>query len=216
MLATLPNVLTLSRVLLVPVLVAAFFLPRPLANWLSLAIFVVASATDYLDGYLARKRNQASDFGAFLDPVADKLLVATALFMLAASGQMSIATVIAALLILAREFLVSGLREFLAARHRSMPVSQLAKWKTAVQMVAIGFLLAGDAANALLPAMLIGEIALWIAALLTIVTGVDYVKGSWPYLMGQGAAARHGDDATADDDAPAVADIDSAERRHPL
>lgn len=185
MLATLPNILTVSRVLLVPVLVAVFFLPVPYSNWISMAVFVAASATDYLDGYIARKRNQTSDFGAFLDPVADKLLVAAALFMLAATGQMSIATVIAALLILAREFLVSGLREFLAARHCQMPVSQLAKWKTAVQMTAIGFLLAGDAANPL-PAKLIGEIALWVAAVLTVITGIDYIKGSWPYLKGRG------------------------------
>jgi cardiolipin synthase len=171
----LPNVLTLARIAAVPLLIAVFYLPFPVANWLALVVFVGASVTDWLDGWLARRWEQQSDFGKVLDPIADKLLVAAALFMLAAFDRLSVPSIVAAIAILGREILVSGLREFLAGRA-SLPVTALAKWKTGVQMTAIGFLLVGPAAFWRVPAQSIGEVGLWLAALLTLVTGWDYVR----------------------------------------
>ena len=175
MTANLPNALTLARIAAVPLLIAAFYLPAPAANWVAMVLFVAASVTDWLDGWLARRWEQQSDFGKVLDPIADKLLVAAALFMLAAFGRLSVPSIVAAIAILGREILVSGLREFLAGRA-SLPVTALAKWKTAVQMTAIGFLLVGPAAVWRVPAQSIGEVGLWLAAVLTLVTGWDYVR----------------------------------------
>jgi cardiolipin synthase len=175
MTANLPNALTLARIGSVPLLIAVFYLPFPAANWVALAVFVGASLTDWLDGWLARRREQQSDFGKVLDPIADKLLVAAALFMLAAFDRLSVASIVAAIAILGREILVSGLREFLAGRA-NLPVTALAKWKTGVQMTAIGFLLVGPAAVWNVPAQSIGEVGLWIAAVLTLVSGWDYVR----------------------------------------
>jgi cardiolipin synthase (CMP-forming) len=176
MIINLPNLLTLSRIVLIPAFVAAFYLSSPLSNWVSFGIFAVAGVTDFFDGYLARNLNQVSKFGRFLDPIADKLLVAAAILMLVAVDRIAGWTVLAALVILCREILVSGLREFLAEAKVSVPVSQLAKWKTGVQIVALGFLLVGNAANTLLPAGTIGVIGLWIAAILTLYTGYDYMR----------------------------------------
>ena len=170
----LPNALTVARIVAVPLLIAVFYLPYPAANWVALAVFVAASVTDWLDGYLARRWNQGSDFGKVLDPIADKLLVAAALFMLAAFGRLSVASIVAAIAILGREILVSGLREFLGAQAGQLKVTRLAKWKTTVQMVAITLLLLG------LQAAGIGF--LWLAAALTVVTGWDYFQKSMPYL----------------------------------
>jgi cardiolipin synthase len=186
----LPNVLTIARIVAVPLLIAVFYLPAPAAHWAAMGVFVAASITDLLDGWLARRWEQQSDFGKVLDPIADKLLVAAALFMLAAFDRLSIPSIVAAIAILGREILVSGLREFLAGRA-SLPVTALAKWKTAVQMTAIGFLLVGPAAPSGVPAQLIGEIGLWLAALLTLVTGWDYVRRGLEVLRakpGAGAA----------------------------
>ncbi len=175
--ANLPNLLTLGRVAALPLLIAAFYLPGDAADWTALAVFVVAAATDYLDGWVARRRNQASDLGRVLDPIADKLLVAAALFMLAAFGRLSPPSIVAAIVILCREILVSGLREFLAGRAAdALPVTGPAKWKTGVQMTAIGFLLVGEAAPPPVPAQAIGEAGLWLAAVLTAVTGWAYVR----------------------------------------
>jgi cardiolipin synthase len=171
----LPNALTLARIAAVPLLIAAFYLPFPAANWTALAIFVAASLTDWLDGWLARRWSLQSDFGKILDPIADKLLVAAALFMLAAFDRLSVPSIVAAIAILGREILVSGLREFLAGRA-ALPVTALAKWKTGIQMTAIGFLLVGPAAVWNVPAQTIGEVGLWLAAALTLVTGWDYVR----------------------------------------
>ena len=172
---TLPNALTIARIAAVPVLIAVFYLPAPAAQWAAFAVFAAASITDWLDGYLARRWNQGSDFGKVLDPIADKLLVAAALFMLAAFDRLSVPSIVAAIAILGREILVSGLREFLAGRA-TLPVTLLAKWKTAVQMIAIALLLLGTAAPWGIPAQAIGEAALWLAALLTLVTGWDYLR----------------------------------------
>jgi cardiolipin synthase len=172
----LPNILTFSRILVIPLLIGAFYINGDLGNWVALALFVLASITDFLDGYLARTWKQVSELGRFLDPVADKLLVASTLLMLVAFDRIEGWTILAALVILCREILVSGLREFLASIQMIVPVSRLAKWKTAIQMTALGFLLVGNAGPESLPIMTIGEIGLWIAALFTIATGYTYLR----------------------------------------
>ncbi len=176
MLTTLPNLLTLSRILVIPLLIGVFFLDKPLANWLACALFAAAALTDFLDGYLARSWDQVTRFGRFLDPVADKIMVAAVLFMMVALGWIGGWLILAALVILIREIVVSGLREFLAEINVGLPVSRLAKWKTALQMIAISLLLLEDAAPAALMLRDIGGWALWIAAGLTIVTGYDYLR----------------------------------------
>lgn len=182
MLTTLPNFLTLSRILVIPVLVGAFYLERPLSNWVTAALFTAAGLTDYLDGYLARSWDQVTRFGRFLDPVADKVMVAAAIFMMVHLGPLTGWLVLPALVILCREIIVSGLREFLAEINVSVPVSRLAKWKTALQMIALGLLLLGDAARPFFPALQIGTWALWIAALLTLVTGYDYLRAGLRHM----------------------------------
>jgi cardiolipin synthase len=170
----LPNILTLSRIAAIPVVVACFWLDRGWAQWFSMIVFVAACVTDWFDGYFARRYHQISRFGRFLDPIADKLLVAAALLMLVDRGPLHGVHVLAALIILAREILVSGLREFLAELRVGLPVSQLAKWKTGVQMVAIALLLVGDAADHILT--VVGLWMIWAAALLTLITGYDYLR----------------------------------------
>jgi cardiolipin synthase len=170
----LPNILTLSRIAAIPVVVACFWLDRGWAQWLSMLVFVAACVTDWFDGYFARRYHQISRFGRFLDPIADKLLVAAALLMLVERGPLNGIHVLAALIILAREILVSGLREFLAELRVGLPVSQLAKWKTGVQMVAIALLLMGDAAAHWVTVA--GLWFIWAAALLTLITGYDYLR----------------------------------------
>src|SRR6185369_7322708 len=168
------NILTLSRIAAIPLVVACFWLDRGWSQWLSMALFVAAGVTDYFDGYFARRYHQISRLGRFLDPIADKLLVAAALLMLVEHGPLTGINVFAALIILAREILVSGLREFLAELRVGLPVSQLAKWKTAVQMLALTFLLVDGAAGPLVTE--IGVWLIWIASVLTLVTGYDYLR----------------------------------------
>ena len=143
-----PNLLTLSRILAVPIVVATFYVAGDYARWFACALFTAAAVTDWLDGHMARRWAQQSEIGRFLDPIADKLLVAATLFMLTTMGRLSAAAVFPALVILCREILVSGLREYLAGLRVGLPVSKLAKWKTAIQMTAIGFLIVGDAGPA--------------------------------------------------------------------
>ena len=181
-LTTLPNLLTLSRILVIPAVIASFYVPGASARWFACALFSAAAVTDWLDGHMARRWQQQSEIGRFLDPIADKLLVAATLFMLTTFGRLSAATVFPALVILCREILVSGLREYLAGLRVGMPVSRLAKWKTTIQMTAIGFLIVGDAGPAVLPVTAIGEALLWIAALLTLVTGYDYLRAGLPHI----------------------------------
>ncbi len=183
MLTTLPNLLTLSRIVAVPLVILAFYVPPPAGPWLGCLLFSAAGLTDWLDGRLARAWSQQSELGRFLDPVADKLLVATTLFMLAVNQRFAPVTILPALVILCREILVSGLREHLATLRVGLPVSRLAKWKTAIQMVAIGVLLVGDAGPAILPVRHIGEALLWIAAALTLVTGYDYLHAGLTHLQ---------------------------------
>ena len=183
----LPNILTLSRIAAIPLVVACFWLDRGWSQWLSMILFVAACVTDWFDGYFARRYHQISRFGRFLDPIADKLLVAAALLMLVNSGQLSGVHVLAALIILAREILVSGLREFLAELRVGLPVSQLAKWKTGAQMVAIAVLLLGDAVPPFIGA--IGLALIWIAAALTLITGYDYLRTGLRHMAEDAPAA---------------------------
>lgn len=188
---SLPNVLTYGRIAAVPVLVALMFWPHDATmRWIALGVYTVAGITDYLDGYLARLYEEQSSLGRMLDPIADKLLIAACLLMLCADGTIRSWSLWAAIVILSREILVSGLREFLAEVKVSVPVSNLAKWKTAMQLVAVGFLIAGHAGDALLPVdwtRIIGLILLWIAAILTLLTGYDYMKASVRHLMDEAA-----------------------------
>ncbi len=181
---SLPNLLTLSRIAVIPALIATFYLPFPSANWVGFALFLAASITDYLDGYLARRRDVQSDLGRFLDPLADKLLVAAAVLMLVAYDRIADWDVLAAIVILCREILVSGLREFLAGLSIGVPVSRLAKWKTALQMAAITMLLLADAAPFSIPAAEIGVVGLWVAAVLTLYTGYDYLRAGLRHIGG--------------------------------
>ena len=185
---SLPNLLTYARILAVPAVVASFYIPGSAGRITALVIFVLAGITDFLDGYLARAWGQQSALGRMLDPIADKLLVAAALLVLLAEGTIGGWSLWAALVILSREILVSGLRESLAEVRVSVPVSRLAKWKTTLQMVAIGFLLI------VLPETVepiwryasdVGLTLLWIAAIITLYTGHDYFKAGFRHLLGQ-------------------------------
>src|SRR5437588_13086769 len=174
---TLPNILTYGRVIAVPVVVVLLFWPDlSWMRWTALCIFILAGVTDFFDGYLARAWSQQSSLGRMLDPIADKLLVAAVLLMLVADHTITSFSIWAAIVILCREILVSGLREYLAELKVSVPVSRVAKWKTALQLVAVGFLIAGPAGEAVLPGTVtVGLVLLWIAAVLTIYTGWDYL-----------------------------------------
>ena len=176
MLTNLPNLLTLSRIGAIPVLTLLLYFHSPFTRWIALVLFVIAAVTDYLDGYLARHRGEVSAIGRFLDPIADKLLVASLIVILVAIRQIEGPVVIPAIVILCREILVSGLREYLAEIKVPLPVSKLAKWKTTIQLVALGFLIVGaEAGPAFLPMEWIGDTGLWIAASLTLFTGYDYL-----------------------------------------
>ena len=188
-LTSLPNLLTLSRILVIPLVVGTFYLSGDSARWLGCALFSAAGFTDWLDGHFARRWEQQSELGRFLDPIADKLLVAATLFMLSVTGRLSGHAVLPALVILCREILVSGLREYLAGLRVGMPVSRLAKWKTAIQMVAIGVLIVGEAGWHVLPVVAIGETLLWLAALLTLVTGYDYLRAGLSHIASPPAAS---------------------------
>lgn len=182
---TLPNILTYGRIAAVPALVAClYFLKGDLARWSAFGLFALAGITDWLDGYLARAWEQQSTLGAMLDPIADKLLVGAALMMLVYDGTIGQVSIWAAIIILCREILVSGLREFLAELNVKVRVSVLAKWKTTVQMVALAVLLAGPAAEKYFPGSeMVGIALLWVAAVLTLWTGYDYLKAGVKHAM---------------------------------
>ncbi len=181
----LPNFLTLARIALVPVFVAAFWLPLPAGRWVALAIFLIAAITDYADGMIARARNAESRLGRMLDPIADKLLVASALMMLVYQSDIRGHVLVPALIILAREIMVSGMREFLASIAVSVPVSSIAKFKTTIQVVALSLLIAAPAIESAFGALhLLGIIALWLAALLTLYTGFVYVQANLTHMSG--------------------------------
>ena len=176
-----PNVLTIGRIILVPVFVITFYIPGFLGDLIPFFIFVLASFTDFLDGLLARLYKEESKLGELLDPIADKIIVAAALVLLVMNDIIKDYEVIAAIIILTREILISGLREFLAKSQVVMPVTGLAKFKTFIQMFAIAILLTGESGNKLVNlhdynAHTIGIVLLWLSAFLTLYTGYDYIK----------------------------------------
>ena len=193
----LPNALTVLRIVLVPVFAIAFVMPGEVARLIAFGIFVIAGVSDWLDGFAARKLKAGSDFGRMLDPIADKVLVAVALMMLVAegtftqvkpNGMLSLLKLVPALIILAREILVSGLREFLAGARVSVPVTNVAKFKTAVQMIAIGAMILTPLADVFVPGIpsityaAIAYVLLWVAAALTVYTGVIYFRSGMAHL----------------------------------
>ena len=183
---SLPNLLTYARIAAVPVVVACILADDDALRWVALGLYIAAAITDYVDGYLARAWGQQSPLGRMLDPIADKLLISVCLLLLAADTERTIAgwSLWAAIIILCREILVSGLREYLAELKVSVPVTRIAKWKTTAQMLALGFLLAGPAGEKVLPYTIeIGIALLWIAALLTIYTGYDYFRAGLKHVV---------------------------------
>jgi len=192
MLTDLPNVLTLSRIAAIPLLVVLVAINDPVADLIACVIFSAAAITYYFDGKLARSRRQQSDLGRMLDPIADKLLVGAALMMLVGQNRLSEVGIYPAIVIMLREILVSGLREYLAGIRVGLPVTNLAKWKTGFQMGALGTLLAGNTTAALLhlgflPISFIGETMLWIAAALTLITGWDYLTAGLHHAASPGS-----------------------------
>jgi len=185
----LPNLLTYGRIAAVPVVVACMYWQAILEyglwlRWVALVVFIVAGITDVLDGYVARAYAQQSTFGRMLDPIADKLLVSSCLLMLAADGTIRGWALWAAIVILCREILVSGLREYLAELRVSVPVTALAKWKTFLQLLSVGFLIAGEAGDKILPMTTeIGLGLLWFSAILTLYTGWDYFRAGVRHLI---------------------------------
>jgi cardiolipin synthase len=189
MLTDLPNLLTLSRIAAIPLLVVLVALHEPAADMAACVLFSTAAITDYFDGHLARTRRQQSDLGRMLDPIADKLLVGAALMMLVGLGRVSNWGLYPAIVIMLREILVSGLREYLAGIRIGLPVTRLAKWKTGFQMGALGTLLAGDSSAqwlhlSFIPIGAIGEVMLWAAAGLTLWTGWDYLTAGLRHAAG--------------------------------
>jgi cardiolipin synthase (CMP-forming) len=193
----LPNALTIMRIVLVPVFVVAYVLPGEVARLVAFLVFALAGVSDWLDGFAARKLKAGSDFGRMLDPIADKVLVGVALMMLVAegtfthikaNGMLSLLRLVPALIILSREILVSGLREFLAGTKVSVPVTNVAKFKTAVQMIAIGAMILTPLADVLVPGIpsltyaFVAYLLLWVAAALTVYTGVIYFRNGVAYL----------------------------------
>jgi len=190
MLKKIPNILTIGRIIIVPFFVLAFYLPGFYGDLTAFALFVIASFTDFLDGMLARMMGEESKLGELLDPIADKIIVATALILLVMSGTIRHYEVIAAIIILTREILISGLREFLARGQIKLPVTNLAKLKTFLQMVAISLLLTGETGNKILNfqdynAQTVGIILLWLSAFLTLYTGYEYLRKGIDHAMSE-------------------------------
>lgn len=184
--SSLPNILTLSRILAVPLFVILMWRASWVGYTAAFLLYCLAGITDYIDGYLARAQGTVSKLGIFLDPIADKIMVVAVIVMLIHNGQISNWTVIPALVIILREIAVSGLREFLATARISLPVSQLAKWKTALQMIALGALiLAPSSAHwwPALPSHFVGVLCLWLAGLLTLITGWDYLRVGLKHMV---------------------------------
>ena len=173
-----PNILTIGRILIAPILIIVFYFPGELSDWLCCGIFVLASFTDYLDGFFARLYKQQSKFGELLDPIADKVLVVTALALLIIAQTIKDIHVVAAIIIITREILISGLREFLAKAQIYIPVTNLSKGKTIIQMIAISILLAGNSGDKFLfnYGIQLGIYLLWMAAILTLWTGYAYLR----------------------------------------
>lgn len=182
MLSNLPNTLTIFRILLIPIVIVAFYIDTPISRWIAFIAFVSACLTDFFDGYFARLWSQTSKFGQMLDPIADKLLVASILLLVVGFGKVSPLSFLPAVAILFREILVSGLREFLSTVDIKLPVSNFAQYKTAIQMLSLSFLLLGDTTIFGPNIPFIGEILLWISAVLTLISGYKYLRVGLRYL----------------------------------
>ncbi len=182
MFSTIPNLLSLFRIFLIPVVIAAFYYDSIVSRWMTLFVFLFACFTDFLDGYLARSWSQTSRLGQALDPVADKMLVCSTLFLLAGFDKINKVTLIPTIVILCREIMVSGLREFLSELNLTMPVSHLAKWKTFVQMASISCLLVADVSNFGFFLRTGGQVLLWMAAFMTLASGWSYLKSASRYF----------------------------------
>jgi CDP-diacylglycerol--glycerol-3-phosphate 3-phosphatidyltransferase/cardiolipin synthase len=185
-----PNILTIGRIIIVPIFVLTFFIPGFFGDLIPFFLFVIASFTDYLDGLLARLFKEESKLGELLDPIADKILVAAALILLVMNGVIKNYEVIAAIIILTREILISGLREFLAKGRITMQVTSLSKLKTFIQMISIAILLTGNSGNKVINfqdynAQTIGIILLWLSAFLTLYTGYDYLRKGIDHAINQ-------------------------------
>ncbi len=179
MIKNIPNILTLARLALLPPMIVLFFLPLEWAAWICLGLYVVGAVTDFLDGWIARRFNMTSEFGAMMDPISDKIFVVTIMLMLIAVGRIEGLMVLSVVIIIIREFTVSGLREYLGPKGITLPVTNLAKWKTALQMGALGFLIIGPY---LFWAYILGSAALIGAALLTLITGWIYLKAGLDHI----------------------------------
>src|SRR5215475_6453847 len=189
--SSLPNALTITRIVLVPLFVAAFFLPGDAGRWVVFVLFCLAGLTDAFDGMIARKLGAETSFGRMLDPIADKLIVSAALLMLASDGTLQGIHLVPALVILCREILVSGLREFLAGADVSLPVTRIAKAKTTVQVVAIAALIASSATERMIPGVTAAALfGLWVAAALTFYTGFEYLKAGLAHARTEPKARR--------------------------
>tara|TARA_Y100001970_G_C14180205_1_gene829398 strand:- start:973 stop:1518 length:546 start_codon:yes stop_codon:yes gene_type:complete len=174
----LSNFLTIARIVVIPVIVFCIYLKNPFFGWSAFVLFCIASITDYFDGYLARIRNEITNFGTFLDPIADKLLVAAVILILTSKGVIADWETIPALIILLREITVSGLREYLAGIKVSVPVSRIAKLKTLLQLIALALLILSESLESITIIIFCGKLFLWIAGLLTLYTAYDYIKAS--------------------------------------
>lgn len=176
------NLLTLFRVGSIPIILIMILMKGSLSGWIAFILFCIAGISDFFDGYLARIRKEQTNFGTFLDPIADKLLVASVILILTAKGTIGGWTTVPALIILIREIIVSGLREFLATIKISVPVSHIAKFKTTLQITALAFLILNESNFAIIPILFIGKFILWVAAILTLYTGYDYLKSSFKHI----------------------------------
>jgi cardiolipin synthase (CMP-forming) len=209
--SSVPNALTVIRIGLVPLFVAAFFLPGDDGRWVVFVLFCLAGATDALDGLIARRLGAESSFGRMLDPIADKVIVSCALLMLASDRTLQGLHLIPALIILSREILVSGLREFLAAAAVSLPVTRIAKAKTAVQVAAIAALIASSATERMVPGVTIAAlIGMWLAAGLTFYTGYAYLQAGLLHAKNDHRPRR----AETADGEPSVLSRSSQQQRH--
>ncbi|MDB5478564.1 MAG: pgsA [Alphaproteobacteria bacterium] len=181
-----PNILSITRLILIPFMVVLFLIPQPWAAWTCLVLYTIASISDYLDGYYARRYSQFSPVGVFLDPIADKLFVASVLLMFTATGRLTGLWAVPALLILMREIFIAGLREFLAGKEVKIPVTRLAKWKTGVQMGSMGFIIMYQHVTHKLyfseMVEWIGKTGILVAMVLTLITGWNYARNAWPHL----------------------------------
>ena len=172
------NILTLLRIAVIPIIVICIYMKEPYFGWIAFFLFCLASITDYFDGYIARLRNEITNFGTFLDPIADKLLVAAVILILTSKGVIKNWDTVPALIILLREITVSGLREYLAGIKVSIPVSRIAKLKTFLQLSALAILILSESTVDLTLILYLGKIFLWLAGILTLYTAYDYIKGS--------------------------------------